>query len=117
MAQYLILVYGDEAAEAAMSPEQWNGLLRDTTPSARQSSTRAAASSAAGPCSRARPRRRARHLGRRCGRAANRRPILTVKGQFGGYYHLEVPDLDVALDLARRCPRPPAGSSCVRSWR
>lgn len=105
MAQYLILIYGDEAAEAAMSPEQWDALLAEhdafskavvdlggsivaggaLQPSAAATSVRATSASGEGAL-------------------LTDGPFLTVKEQLGGYYHVEVPDLDVALELARRCP-------------
>jgi len=31
-------------------------------------------------------------------------PFAETKEQLGGYYLIEVPDLDVALDWAKRCP-------------
>lgn len=110
MAQYLILIYGDEAAEAAMTPEQWTDLLgrHDAfskavvdkggtivgggalQPSATATSVRGTSTSGEGAL-------------------LTDGPFLTVKEQLGGYYHLDVPDLDVALELARLCPAPDGG--------
>lgn len=33
-------------------------------------------------------------------------PYIEAKEQFGGYYRIEVPDLDAALDWAKRVPIP-----------
>ena len=37
-------------------------------------------------------------------------PYADSKEQLGGYFILDVPDLDVALDWAARCPAAPDGS-------
>ena len=36
-------------------------------------------------------------------------PFLTVKEQLGGFYQLELADLDVALELAKLVPAPFGG--------
>jgi hypothetical protein len=41
-------------------------------------------------------------------------PIADVKEQLGGYYVIEVPDLDTALDWASRCPAASTGAVEVR---
>lgn len=39
--------------------------------------------------------------------------FLAVKEQLGGFYRLELADLDVALELAKLVPAPFGGVSCV----
>jgi hypothetical protein len=41
-------------------------------------------------------------------------PFAETKEQLGGYYVIEVPDLDQALDWAARCPSAATGSVEVR---
>ena len=41
-------------------------------------------------------------------------PFAETKEQLGGYYLIDVPDLDAALDWARRCPGSRYGSIEVR---
>jgi hypothetical protein len=41
-------------------------------------------------------------------------PFADTKEQLGGYFILDVPDLDTALDWAARCPAAPGGSIEVR---
>jgi hypothetical protein len=41
-------------------------------------------------------------------------PFAETKEQFGGYYLIDVPDLDAALSWAKRCPAARYGSVEVR---
>ncbi len=41
-------------------------------------------------------------------------PIADTKEQLGGYYVIDVPDLDAALDWAARCPAAAGGAVEVR---
>jgi len=41
-------------------------------------------------------------------------PYAHAKEQLGGYYIIDVPDLDKALDWAARCPAAPTGAVEVR---
>jgi hypothetical protein len=41
-------------------------------------------------------------------------PYADTKEQLGGYYVIDVPDLDAALDWAARCPALPGGAIEVR---
>ena len=41
-------------------------------------------------------------------------PYADTKEQLGGYYEIEVPDLDTALDWAARCPAASTGAVEVR---
>jgi hypothetical protein len=41
-------------------------------------------------------------------------PVAATKEQLGGYYVIEAPDLDTALDWAARCPAAATGSIEVR---
>ncbi len=39
-------------------------------------------------------------------------PFADTKEQLGGYFVIDVPDLDVALEWAERCPSASTGGSC-----
>lgn len=41
-------------------------------------------------------------------------PYADTKEQLGGYYEIDVPDLDAAMDWAAKCPASAAGSVEVR---
>ena len=41
-------------------------------------------------------------------------PYAETKEQLGGFYHIDVPDLDTALDWASRCPAASTGAVEVR---
>ena len=110
MAQYLILIFGDEAADAAMSPEAWNALFEQHDAFTKAVGDRGGtvvASAALQPTTTATSVRGASPSGE--GALLTDGPFLTVKEQLGGYYQIEVPDLDVALELARLCPAPTGG--------
>lgn len=110
MAQYLLLIYGDEAAEAAMSPDEWTALLDQHDAFSKAVVDRGGSIVGGGalqPSPTATSVRGATPSGE--GALLTDGPFLTVKEQLGGYYHLELPDLDVALELARLCPAPSGG--------
>ena len=110
MAQYLFLLYGDEARDAAMTQEQWAALLdqHDAFSTAILDKGGSIVSGGAlQPSSTATSVRGASPAGE--GGLLTDGPFLTVKEQLGGYYHVEVPNLDVALELARLCPSPTGG--------
>jgi hypothetical protein len=44
------------------------------------------------------------------------RPYADTKDQIGGFYVLEVPNLDVALDYAAKCPAAASGAVEVRPY-
>jgi hypothetical protein len=48
------------------------------------------------------------------GRRVQDGPFSAAKEQIGGYYVIDVPDLDVALDWAAKCPAAQAGVVEVR---
>ena len=110
MAQYLILIYGDEAAEAQMSPDDWSALLDQHDAFSKAVGDKGGTIVAGGalqPSATATSVRGGSSTGE--GALLTDGPFLTVKEQLGGYYHLDVPDLDVALELARLCPAPDGG--------
>lgn len=105
MAQYLLLLYADEAQYADMAPEVWSALLEQHDAFTQAVVDRGGSIVSGGALElsgTATSVRGASPTGE--GALLTDGPFLTVKEQLGGYYHLEVPDLDVALELARLCP-------------
>ena len=110
MAQYLILIFGDEAAYASMSPDAWTDLMQQHDAFGKAVSEKGGtivAGEALQPSTTATSVRGASTSGE--GGLLTDGPFLTVKEQLGGYYQIDVPDLDVALELARLCPAPGGG--------
>jgi hypothetical protein len=104
VAQYLILIYADEAQFAA-HPDVRAGLRQEheiygkelgeaflggngLMPGSTATSVRKAADGAA---------------------SVTDGPFLETKEVLGGYYLVEAPDLDAALELAKKCPQPFGG--------
>jgi hypothetical protein len=104
MAQYLILIYGDESQAGDMTPESWQEMLGLHDAFAKDVVDKGGTIVAGGALQ---PSSTATSV--RDGAVLSDGPFLTVKEQLAGYYHLEVADLDVALELARRCPSPGGG--------
>ena len=110
MAQYLFLLYGDEAVDAALSPEEWSDVFAQHDAFSKAVVERGGTIVSGGallPSTTATSVRGTSATGE--GALLTDGPFLTVKEQLGGYYHLELPDLDVALELARLCPAPSGG--------
>ena len=109
--RYMLLIYGDEAAFADMDPHQtsatmqeyekysnWlgeKGWMLDGDPLADTS--------------------QATTVRQRDGKTLTiDGPFAETKEQLGGYYVIDVPDLDAALSWARRCPGARYGTVEVR---
>jgi hypothetical protein len=115
MAKYLILIYGDEQSWATASEQERRRLVdghvafkaaagtavlggEELEPGAMATSLRSGASGASGASGRA---------------AVTDGPFLESKEGIGGYYLLEVADLDEAIALARLLPEVTADHSGV----
>ena len=102
--RYLILLYGDEAAERALSPEERRAIVEEHVALSgrlREAGTLVAGAPLQAPATSRVVRRR------------NGQPIVTdgpfaeTKEQLGGFYLLECPDVDEALAWARQVPASP----------
>jgi hypothetical protein len=95
MAQYLILIYGDESRWDAATPEEWRQIDEG------HRAFRARAGTAIISSGQLESSRMATTL-----RPGGERPLITdgpfleTKEVLGGFYVVDVPDLDAALDLA-----------------
>ncbi|WP_336084061.1 YciI family protein [Nocardia sp. SSK8] len=100
MSQYLVLIYGDEAVHAAMSPDELGGMLADHR----------AFQEIAGPANLGgnalQPTATATTIRHDADGTAiiTDGPFAEAKEALGGYYLLEAPDLDAAIALAAQVP-------------
>ena len=105
--KYLLLIYGDEARIQAPNPERMAAYLAYTE-----------ALGQAGVLEggkRLQPVRTARTVRSRNGKASvTDGPFAETKEVLGGFYMIDVPDLDSALAWAARCPGAAHGSIEVR---
>jgi hypothetical protein len=105
--QFLLLLYGDEAAELALPPEEQRAIVDRHRAFSREL------------------REAGQFLGGE-GLAASHRavvvrrrgvtdgPFIETKEQLGGYYLVECADRDAAIELARRVPESPGLAVEVR---
>ena len=109
--QYLLLIYGNEAAMASTPKEAL--AERHGAYVAYSEAMRKAGVMVGG--NRLRPSSDATTLRKPSGRkSVLNGPFAETKEQLGGYYLIEAPDLDAALSWAERCPGAAHGSVEVR---
>ena len=113
--QYMLLIYSDEKAAAAMSKADVNKML--PAYEAYTKALQGAGALLAGD--RLRPTDSASTVRVREGRTqVLDGPYAETKEQLGGFYIVEAKDLDAALDWAARCPGAASGAVEVRPlWR
>jgi hypothetical protein len=100
MAEYLILIYQDEAAAAGTTPEQWAEMIK--AHNAFQEAIpglggKVLSGNALQPTTTATSVR---------GDVVTDGPFVETKEALGGYYLVDAPDLDAALAIAKLCPAP-----------
>src|SRR5262245_17991931 len=110
--KYMIMVYESEDAfrnrtDATKSPAYW-GAYGAYTGRLRQSGTMEGGHALQPPMSATTVRMTAN------GRTVQDGPYAEAKEQLGGYYIVDVPDLDAALEWAARCPAATDGAVEVR---
>jgi hypothetical protein len=104
MAQYLILLYGDEAAAAERDEAAQSRLLAAHGAFQEFAGARRLSGNALQPSAAARSVRESGG-----GFAVTDGPFAETKEALGGYYLVEAADLDEAIELARRVPAPAGG--------
>ncbi len=110
--QYLLMLYSDESAWAAMSPEQ----QQQGYAAYRAYRDALASSGVLAGSNRLRPASTATTI-----RTNNNKlqvldgPFIDSKESLGGYFLIDVPDLDAALSWAAKCPGAHHGSIEVRA--
>jgi hypothetical protein len=109
--QYMILIYSDEKAQAGMSQEDMQQVMAAY---GEYSAALAAAKVTLGGAA-LHPISTASTVRVRNGKTATTDgPFAETKEQFGGYYIIDVPNLDEAIKWAARCPGAKNGSVEVR---
>jgi hypothetical protein len=109
--KYLVMIYASEADEAKMTPA-------DVGPMIQAYAAYSAALSKAGVLlgsNRLRPTTEATSVRVKGGKTeVLNGPYAETREQLGGYYLIDVPDLDAALSWAARCPSSSHGTIEVR---
>jgi hypothetical protein len=98
MAQYLILIYEDEAGYASASQDVWNEIMQEHnafSAAVEQHGAKIVGGEALQPTTTATSVR---------GGEVTDGPFVETKEALGGYYLIEAPDLDTALAVAKLCP-------------
>ena len=109
--QYMLLIYGDEAAQQAASPADI-GQMMAAYGAYTEALVQAGVLKAG---DRLRPSTSATSVRTADGKSqVLNGPYAETKEQLGGYYLLDVPDLDAALSWAARCPGASRGTIEVR---
>ena len=109
--QYLILIYGDEKGFAGLSEEEMGKVFADYMAYSKEM---AAAGVMKGGAS-LQPTMTATTVRVKSGKTTTTDgPFAETKEQLGGYYVIDVPNLDEALKWAARCPGAKSGSIEVR---
>ena len=109
--KYLLTIYASEAAEAKMPPEEM-GKLMQAYGAYTDALIKAGVMQGA---ERLRPSTDATSVRVRAGKTeVLNGPYAETREQLGGYYLIDVPDLDAALSWAARCPSSGHGTIEVR---
>lgn len=109
--QYLLMIYVDEAAAADVPPD----VVKKMMPAYAEYTKALVASGALLGGERLKPTSTATTVRVRNGKSqVLDGPYADTKEQLGGYYLIDVPDLDAALDWAARCPGASMGTLEVR---
>jgi hypothetical protein len=105
--EYMLLIYGDEANMQAPNPERMAAYVSYTKALQESGVLRGG--------NRLQPVSAATTVRARSGKpAVLDGPFAETKEQLGGYYLIDVPDLDAALSWASRCPGAALGAIEVR---
>ena len=108
---YMLLINGEEALEDAMKPEEMGAMMEAYG----KFGAEAEAAGIMRGSERLRPVCDATTVRVRDGKMLTTDgPFAETKEQFGGYYHIEVADLDVAIEWAAKIPSVAYGSVEVR---
>ena len=109
--QYLLMIYASEAEEAKMTPAD-TGKLMQAYGAYSEALVKAGAMQSG---NRLRPVTDATSVRVRNGKTeVLNGPYAETREQLGGYYLIDVPDLDAALSWAARCPSSSYGTIEVR---
>lgn len=109
--QYMILLYGSEAGYAAMAPAEYDAAMRAFI----EYTQELAASGVMREAGQLQPSATATTVRLSSGKVhTTDGPFAETKEQLGGYYVIEVPSLDEAVQWAAKCPAAMGGSVEIR---
>jgi len=100
MAEYLILIYGDEQKHAGGGQELWDQLMQGHTKFAENNGAALRGGNALQDSTTATTIR---------GDVVTDGPFAETKEALGGYYLIEAKDLDEAIKIAKQVPHPHGG--------
>jgi hypothetical protein len=103
MTQYAILIYGDESAFNDQNPEAWAAMM-DAHNAFAKAVGDLGGSITHGEALALTPTATSIRDG-----VVTDGPFVETKEAFGGFYLIEAPDLDHALEIAKLCPAPAGG--------
>lgn len=100
--KYAFLIYGDEALDAEISPEQWEEIMEAHNAFGREAQERGmmAGGQALQPTTTA----TTLHVRPDKGQFVTDGPFAETREQLGGFYILDCADLDEALEMAKKLP-------------
>jgi len=110
--RYLLLIYGDETRAMNMTPEEMEASLAQWR--AYTESLRTAGATEGGEALQPTSTATTVTLGDDGGALVTDGPFAETREQLGGYYVLDVKDLDEAIEWARKCPGSKAGKIELR---
>jgi hypothetical protein len=100
MAQYLVLIYEDEAGWADASQDVWAQVMKEHNEFGAANQQAIVGGNALQPTATATSIRR----DPAGGQLVTDGPFAETKEALGGYYLIEAPDLDAAIGIAKQCP-------------
>ena len=100
--RYLLLIYGNESSGMDMSEEEQNAVMGEWF--AYDQAIRAAGATSAGEALQPTATATTVTRGDDGGALVTDGPFAETREQLGGYYLLDVKDLDEAIEWARKCP-------------
>lgn len=107
--KYLVLLYGDEQAEAQLSQDDWQALLEKHNEFSMKYGTAIGGGEALKPSSQAQTLRRSGSEA-----VVTDGPYAETKEQLGGYYVIEAQSMDEVLAMVRELPLASDGAIEVR---
>lgn len=111
--KYLLMLYADEAAGSKISPEDMRGFMQ-TMHAYQDALTKAGAFVETAGLT---PTTQAKTIHVEDGEMqVHDGPYAETREQFGGYYIIEAPNMDKALEWAARCPAATWGKIEVRQF-
>ncbi len=107
--KFTVLLYGNEQEEAKLSQDEWQALIEQHNVFSTANGDAISAGEALEPSTSAKTLRSTRGE-----LVVSDGPYAETKEQLGGFYLVEAPDLDTAVEMVRALPLGPHGAIEVR---